>query len=194
MTSSNGKKIFDHPSARRAQGQAAVTPAEPHRRRRNVWRLIPLEYVVGAVVTTFTLIVLNRINPDVHLSLVVLPVLPLVLHYVVVRRADRQCGPGSERPNIEPRRLHVSLALVAFSVAAVTIGSSIMVGVWLASTSSSWTANASAWMWAGAATFALVVPAAIALWAVNRHATAPSSESPSSAPASSGSPHDHRMV
>jgi cytochrome c biogenesis protein CcdA len=96
------------------------------------------------MVTTVVLIVLNRINPDVHLSLVVLPVLPLVLHYVVVRRADRQRGPGSERSNIEPRRLHVSLALVAFSVAAVTIGSSIMVGVWLAATSSSWTANASA--------------------------------------------------
>jgi cytochrome c biogenesis protein CcdA len=146
------------------------------------------------MVTTVVLIVLNRINPDVHLSLVVLPVLPLVLHYVVVRRADRQRGPGSERPNIEPRRLHASLALVAFAVAAVTIGSSIMVGVWLAATSSSWTANASAWMWAGAATFALVIPAAIAVWVVNRRATAPSSENPSSAPASSGSPHDHRMV
>lgn len=158
------------------------------------WRRVPPEYLVGAMVTTVVLIVLNRINPDVHLSLVVLPVLPLVLHYVVVRRADRQRGPGSERPNIEPRRLHVSLALVAFSVAAVTIGSSIMVGVWLAATSSSWTANASAWMWAGAATFALVIPAAIALWAVNRRATAPSSENPSSAPASGGSPHDHRMV
>jgi uncharacterized membrane protein YfcA len=192
MTFSNGKKIFDHPSARRAQGQAAVTPAEPHRRRGNVWRLIPLEYVVGAVVTTFSLIVLNRINPDVHLSLVVLPFLPLVLHFFVVRRADRLREP--ERPNVEPRRLHASLALVAFSVAAVTIGSSIMVGEWLAATSSSWTANASAWMGAGAATFVLVIPAAIALWLVNRRATAPSSENPSSAPASSGSPHDHRTV
>jgi uncharacterized membrane protein YfcA len=192
MTSSNGKKIFDHPSARRAQGQGAATPTEPHRRRKNVWRLVPLEYVVGAVVTTFTLIVLNRINPDVHLSLVVLPFLPLILHYVVVPRADRLREP--ERANIEPRRLHASLALVAFSVAAVTIGSSIMVGVWLAATSSSWTANASAWMWAGAATFALVIPAAIALWLVNRRAIAPSSDNPSSAPASSDNPHDHRMV
>jgi hypothetical protein len=194
MTSSNGKKFFDHPSARRAQGQGAATPAEPRRRRRNVWRLVPLEYVLGAVVTTSTLIVLNRINPDVHLSLVVLPFLPLVLHYVVVRQADRHRGHGPERPNIEPRRLHASLALVAFAVAAVTIGSSITVGVWLAATSPSWTANASAWMWARAATFALVIPAAIALWAVNRRATAPSSNNLSGGPASSGSPHDHRMV
>jgi hypothetical protein len=192
MTSSNGKRFFDHPSARRAQGQGAATPTEPQRRRKNVWRLVPLEYVVGAVASIFTLIVLNRINPDIHLSLVVLPLLPLVLHYFVVRRADRLLEP--ERTNIKPRRLHASLALVAFAVAAVTIGSSIMVGVWFAATSSSWTANASAWMWAGAATFALVIPAAIALWAMNRRATAPSSENPTGAPASSGSPHDHRMV
>lgn len=177
---------------RRTEGPAGVGADSP--RSGNIWRLVPLEYVVGAVATTFTLIVLNRINLDVHLSLVVLPFLPLVLHYFVVRRADRQRGPGSERPNIEPRRLHASLALVAFAVAAVTIGSSIMAGVWLAATSSSWTANASAWMWAGAATFALVIPAAIALWAVNRRATAPSSDNPSSAPASGGNPHDHRMV
>jgi hypothetical protein len=192
MTSSNGKKFFDHPSARRAQGQGAITRAEPHPRRRNVWRLIPLEYVVGAVVTTFTLIVLNRINPDVHLSLAVLPFLPLVLHFFVVRRADRLRERG--RPNVEPRRLHASLALVAFSVAAVTIGSSIMVGEWLAASSMSWAANASAWVWAGAATFALAIPAAIALWLVNRRATAPSSENLSSAPASSDGPRDHRMV
>lgn len=177
---------------RRMEGPSSVGADSP--RSRNLWRLVPLEYVLGAVVTTFTLIVLNRINPDVHLSLVVLPFLPLILHYVVVRQADRHRGHGSERPNIEPRRLHASLALVAFAVAAVTIGSSIMVGVWLAATSSSWTANASAWMWAGAATFALVIPAAIPLWALNRRATVPSSDNPSSAAASGDNPHDHRMV
>lgn len=177
---------------RRTEGPVGV--GADSRRSGNVWRLVPLEYVLGAVVTTFALIVLNRINPDVLLSLVVLPFLPLVLHYIVVRQADRKRGPGSERSTIEPRRLYASLALVAFSVAVVTIGSSIMVGVWLAATSSSWTANASAWMWAGAATFALVIPAAIALWAVSRRATAPSSENPSSAPASSDGPRDHKMV